>query len=628
MSVRVIVQRPGHPELQKAFSTSPVRLGRNAMNDLPLPETYVSEWHGAIRFDADTIEYTDLGSTNGTMLEGVKLTPGTPARVEGPTVFQIGPLTMLIEPVFGAELSGPVGTADAFPETPPPARGGGQAPVAGEMALGVTEAPPTRFNPPTLFGDRPQPPLPASAAAPPAARQPPPAAGDLRERRDTREPPAAALNPPTLFGMSAGVFRSPSPAPPAPSPSPAPPAAAPAPAPVVAPPPPGPSGAPSFNPPTLFGLSPAEIAGMRVPSPKPAASDPAPAAELGAVKRTNPPSLFGTEPATVAPPGPAAAPPGPSPLLRSGALKGQSPPTLFGVASGAIAKPVQPAPATSVPAAPAPVAAPAGPSLRPGGPLPGMAPASGFVPGAFASPGPPAEAPRFGYPEPTVPAPDLRAPGLAPPVGAPVFVPSPAPAGPAFVSAGSSAPAAAPGASSSMDAAVGSTRAMSTGQQADLRVHAALRAFCDAFVDLRRGAEEAGAELGVRTVSGSTPLHSARDGAELMAYMTESGADPTARAQELRALTADLAVHQVAMMEGVSRGVRALLASLDPQECGIEKGPRFMPILDKEGWRRYTERFAALMESDHELNALVFGPEFAEGYASVIYGSQSRGRRR
>jgi predicted component of type VI protein secretion system len=123
-------------------------------------------------------------------------------------------------------------------------------------------------------------------------------------------------------------------------------------------------------------------------------------------------------------------------------------------------------------------------------------------------------------------------------------------------------------------------------------------------------------------------LYTSRDGAELMKYMTEPAADPIARANELRAFIGDFASHQVAMMEGVNRGVRAVLSSLDPQGYEIEKGPRFMPILDKERWRQYTERFGSLLDSDHELNSMVFGAEFAEGYAEIIYGSNDRKGRR
>ncbi len=49
------------------FTSSPVRLGRNPMNDLQLNFPFVSQWHAIVRFDADHAHYIDLGSTNGTL---------------------------------------------------------------------------------------------------------------------------------------------------------------------------------------------------------------------------------------------------------------------------------------------------------------------------------------------------------------------------------------------------------------------------------------------------------------------------------------------------------------------------------------------------------------------------------
>jgi type VI secretion system protein ImpI len=49
------------------FKKSPVRVGRNPMNDLQLPFSFVSQWHAIIRFDEDHAHYIDLGSTNGTL---------------------------------------------------------------------------------------------------------------------------------------------------------------------------------------------------------------------------------------------------------------------------------------------------------------------------------------------------------------------------------------------------------------------------------------------------------------------------------------------------------------------------------------------------------------------------------
>ncbi len=56
-----------------SFASSPVRIGRNPLNDLTLPFPFVSGWHAVVRFDDDQAKFFDLGSTNGTLLNGEPL---------------------------------------------------------------------------------------------------------------------------------------------------------------------------------------------------------------------------------------------------------------------------------------------------------------------------------------------------------------------------------------------------------------------------------------------------------------------------------------------------------------------------------------------------------------------------
>ena len=50
-----------------------MRVGRNQLNDISIDDPFVSQWHGLIRFGDAGIVYSDLGSTNGTIIEGVRL---------------------------------------------------------------------------------------------------------------------------------------------------------------------------------------------------------------------------------------------------------------------------------------------------------------------------------------------------------------------------------------------------------------------------------------------------------------------------------------------------------------------------------------------------------------------------
>ena len=139
-------------EETRLFPTSPVRIGRNPLNDLALDYGFVSQWHGVIKFDRSDIAYVDLGSTNGTCLEGVRIQQRTPVRVQGPhSKLSIGSLDLRLEWTDGIEegmaprpriktqfvTSAPKAVLGGSPATADFARGG----------LGVPPAAPRPFTP-------------------------------------------------------------------------------------------------------------------------------------------------------------------------------------------------------------------------------------------------------------------------------------------------------------------------------------------------------------------------------------------------------------------------------------------------------------------------------------------------
>ncbi len=77
-----------------AFARSPVRLGRNALNDLQLDESFVSQWHGVIRFDATQTTYVDLGSTNPTLVNGQPVKRNVEIAISETTDLRIGSLRL------------------------------------------------------------------------------------------------------------------------------------------------------------------------------------------------------------------------------------------------------------------------------------------------------------------------------------------------------------------------------------------------------------------------------------------------------------------------------------------------------------------------------------------------------
>jgi hypothetical protein len=82
-----------------AFGKTPVRIGRNALNDLPLAFPFVSQWHAVVAFDQNQAAYYDLGSTNGTTVQGgQRLAANQPVGIPGPEYeFRIGALRLTFQ---------------------------------------------------------------------------------------------------------------------------------------------------------------------------------------------------------------------------------------------------------------------------------------------------------------------------------------------------------------------------------------------------------------------------------------------------------------------------------------------------------------------------------------------------
>jgi predicted component of type VI protein secretion system len=77
-----------------AFKRSPVRLGRNPLNDLPLEEGFVSQWHAVVRFNAERTTVLDLGSTNRTTVNGQPIERNTEVPVDHTSDVRIGSLRL------------------------------------------------------------------------------------------------------------------------------------------------------------------------------------------------------------------------------------------------------------------------------------------------------------------------------------------------------------------------------------------------------------------------------------------------------------------------------------------------------------------------------------------------------
>jgi FHA domain len=146
-----------------------------------------------------------------------------------------------------------------------------------------------------------------------------------------------------------------------------------------------------------------------------------------------------------------------------------------------------------------------------------------------------------------------------------------------------------------------------------------LQAFSDAFVALRNGHQEFGEQVGVRPITGNTLLHRARTGGEIADHLLDPSHPVDACLAELKAVFADMGIHQIAFMEGINQSVRCLLESLKPQARPFGFWAR---LIGKRWSSQESERLALLMAEDEALHAELFGEAFARAYASVALGSE------
>jgi type VI secretion system protein ImpI len=161
--------------------------------------------------------------------------------------------------------------------------------------------------------------------------------------------------------------------------------------------------------------------------------------------------------------------------------------------------------------------------------------------------------------------------------------------------------------------------------KANVRAMKLLEAFAESFIGLRKGYEQFGREVGVRTIAGSTPLHRVANRDELLKYLMQPELDPGVVARDLIAIFADFGIHHIAMMQGVTEGARAVLEKLSPQANDLDAASRLFGGAKAKGqWKAYVERFEQMITDDNVLHAAVFGNEFARAYASVTVGGDGK----
>jgi type VI secretion system protein ImpI len=153
------------------------------------------------------------------------------------------------------------------------------------------------------------------------------------------------------------------------------------------------------------------------------------------------------------------------------------------------------------------------------------------------------------------------------------------------------------------------------------KLHDALDAFCRSFIPLREGHAQFMSSLDLqrsrRRSLQRSHAYLAVEGARSPEALAAALLNPKDKSfdapQAVEGILADLMLHQLAMLEGVMRGVRALLEELSPENVERQMGGGLTLSRHKALWQKYREIFENVSE-ERQAFSLIFGPEFTAAY--------------
>ena len=94
----LIMVRGGMTGTMLRLGNQPTSLGRSSENTYQFHDATVSRRHAVLSYDSDGLAWlTDMGSSNGTFVDGRKLAPNRPTRIEDGSRIQLGRVTVVLE---------------------------------------------------------------------------------------------------------------------------------------------------------------------------------------------------------------------------------------------------------------------------------------------------------------------------------------------------------------------------------------------------------------------------------------------------------------------------------------------------------------------------------------------------
>jgi hypothetical protein len=170
-----------------------------------------------------------------------------------------------------------------------------------------------------------------------------------------------------------------------------------------------------------------------------------------------------------------------------------------------------------------------------------------------------------------------------------------------------------------------------TGDVARLltKLHDTVEVFCRCFVPLREGYAQfvssmdlyrAASQRSLNRSPAALRVETARDPQTVAAALLDWRSQSYDAPDVVEAIFADLMIHHVAIVEGVMRGVKALLDELSPaniERAFAEENRSAFLGHHRAIWKTYQRRFDEVTNETRTFE-LVFGPEFAASYREYL----------
>ncbi|MBL8721340.1 MAG: FHA domain-containing protein [Myxococcales bacterium] len=158
------------------------------------------------------------------------------------------------------------------------------------------------------------------------------------------------------------------------------------------------------------------------------------------------------------------------------------------------------------------------------------------------------------------------------------------------------------------------------------KLQGVLDVFFKAFIPLRDGYKQFQSKMELRRAptarslvpTAAVMVESATDGRQLSASVLDWRDRENEGPRAIESTFADLMIHQVALLDGIMRGVKSMLDELSPKSIEAladkKKVGGFGPFRFEKLWEVYKERHSDLADEEKEAFGLIFGPQFVQAY--------------